>query len=165
MPFSIENITYRFAHADDCELYFEWVNDEMVRQNAHNTALIKWIDHEKWFKAQLLAENLMLVFFDGETPVGQLRIEIVNHSGIIDFSIDRRYRGKNIGHFMLTILIRFVNMTRLLERISAEVKTSNIASLKAFTKANFSVVYEKKINEVDCKVFEYVFLKQSSQDV
>ncbi|WP_276373587.1 GNAT family N-acetyltransferase [Chryseolinea sp. H1M3-3] len=156
MQFSSDDITFRMAQLRDCKIYFDWANDPVVRKNAHNPAPIGWDDHVKWFNNKLESETLMLIFFDGKVPVGQLRVDSVGKSGLIDFSVDEEYRGRNIGRSMLTSLIKLAKVGRLFNSLNAQVKSDNISSIKSFTTADFTVISNKIVNAVDCKVFEYV---------
>jgi RimJ/RimL family protein N-acetyltransferase len=149
-------LTYRLADSDDASLYFEWVNDPLVRENAHHTAVIEWVDHVKWFEKKLNSDSLMFVFFKDQIPVGQVRIEAEEFPKI-DFSVDRRYRGNYVGFRMITSIVRLLQKLRFFHCLQAEVKSTNIASIKAFGKAGFTQISDRNINGVDCKVFEYNF--------
>ena len=97
----------------------------------------------------------MIIFFDGKTPIGQARIESVEGKGIIDYSVDKNYRGMNVGVSMLNMLKNLIQKLTRVGTLKAEVKSENVASIKAFEKAGFALVSNDNINGVDCRVFEY----------
>ncbi len=45
------------ACQDDCNLLFQWANEEVTRKNSFNTAQIKYKDHLKWFDALMIDDN------------------------------------------------------------------------------------------------------------
>ncbi|MDA8932503.1 hypothetical protein N9H42_07560, partial [Flavobacteriaceae bacterium] len=69
-------IKFREANLDDIYIYFNWVNDPLVRFNSFNTNKVTLSDHEKWFKRKVKDENcLLLMFTVYDKPFGQVRFE------------------------------------------------------------------------------------------
>lgn len=141
-------MTYRLAEPSDAKLYFDWANDPDVRMNAHNTEPIVWENHVKWFNKMVNSKALMLLFFEGETPVGQLRVDA---DGCIDLSVDPSHRKKGIATEMLTVLKKLQSKNF---NVKGEVKQSNIPSNKAFERAGFTLESVVNIKGVDCNVFK-----------
>lgn len=141
-------MTYRLAESSDVKLYFDWANDPDVRMNAHNTEPIIWENHVKWFNKMVNSEALMLVFFEGEIPVGQLRVDA---DGCIDLSVDPSRRKKGIATEMLMVLKRL--QSKNLNLIKGEVKQTNTPSLRAFEKAGFKLDSVVNVKGIDCSVF------------
>lgn len=142
-------LTYRLAHPDDVKLYFDWANDPTVRKNAHNTGPIVWDGHVKWFNKMVDSDALMLVFFEGVSPVGQLRVD---EDGCIDLSVDTKHREKGIATFMLVTLKTILLKTNF-KNVTGEVKQQNTASLRAFEKAGFKLHSVTNVKGVDCNVY------------
>lgn len=127
-------ISLRDANRDDCDLLFSWVNDEVVRKNSLNTSIVDLDSHIKWFNSKIESNNCkMFIILKDDIEVGQIRIDIDDNIGTINYSIDHRYRKMGIGEFALNEI-----KNKLPElKLSGTVKKENIASIRAFQKANY----------------------------
>ena len=135
----------REAQKEDVDLYFRWANDPVVRQNSFNPEPIKFENHFKWFKTKLSSEQSRLFVFEvlGK-PVGQLRIDLIDNAWLIDYSVDRHYRGLGVGKAMMTHFKASIFYSDLLYPLKALVKLSNIASQRVFEQLGF-----QKVNELN----------------
>ena len=134
-------LTYRKATEADMLQYFEWANDETVRKNSINNSKINFDDHVKWFAAKLAsADTFFLVFLSGENKIGQLRLETDHQSRemVINFSIDRNFRGKGFGTEILSETFRFYSGLNINYPLIGFVKQDNGASVAGFLKAGFT---------------------------
>jgi UDP-2,4-diacetamido-2,4,6-trideoxy-beta-L-altropyranose hydrolase len=132
-------LSIRRANAFDKELYFRWVNDQLVRQSAFQSGTISRSEHECWFSAKLGDNTCYLyVIESGKNPIGQVRIEIKDRLAEIDYSIDCAYRGQGFGRTMLTLGIEqfALDFHRKIE-LRARVKSENTASRKIFGDLGF----------------------------
>ena len=131
----------RLASHKDCELYYSWVNDCEVRGNAINSGVIKYKDHLVWFKYKINDPNSILLVFDmNNTPVGQVRIDIINGDGWIDYSIDKSFRGLGYGKLIIKLALEYIAIQLRNKKniaLKANVKCENIPSNKVFTSLNF----------------------------
>lgn len=139
------NIILRKADKDDCNLLFQWANDKDVRNSSFNPSEIKYQEHIKWFNKKInSACTCIFIALIGECAVGQVRIDIENHNGIIDYSIDKKYRGMGYGTEILRALEKKVGDNNVhVKRLVAKVKYENEKSQRAFEKNN----YQKNIKE------------------
>ena len=97
----------REATAEDMMLYFEWVNDPVVRQNSFQTGTIDLATHEAWFAGKLEdAACLMYVLTDGITDFGQVRGQICAGRIEISYSIAKEHRGKGLARIMLALFAK-----------------------------------------------------------
>lgn len=136
----------------DIKLLFDWANDFDVRQNAIKTQLITWEGHQKWFQNRLESStSRIFIFFVDEQPVGQVRFEFEKNQWLIDYSIDKLYRGKGIGKLMLKEILSYFNTD---EPILAYVKIENIASAKIFNSLGFKKNEIVEINKNNYQIFE-----------
>mgnify|MGYP001548003329 CR=1 FL=1 len=96
-------IKFRKAKLEDAQLYFNWANDKIVRQNSFNTSEIGYELHVKWFTAKLNSPDCFFYLFTDENdePIGQVRIDKTNEEIVIGISIDEKQRGKGFGVSML----------------------------------------------------------------
>ncbi|MEO7264722.1 MAG: GNAT family N-acetyltransferase, partial [Ferruginibacter sp.] len=124
----------------DMLLYFEWANDETVRENSINKSQIIFEDHVKWFTGRLKnSASILLVFENTGKAIGQLRIEIdeKNRESVINYSIDKNYRGKGFGTVILSESHKYYTGLDIPYPLIGFVKLNNTASISAFNKAGF----------------------------
>ena len=133
------SIGFRAISYSDCDLLYEWANDKSVRKNAFNSDKIDYESHKKWFQNKLDSKKtLIYIILKGNNPIGQIRIDIENDYGIIDYSIEFKYRGQGLGKSSLkSIANRVKNDCTSLNGLVGRVKFDNISSQKAFESANF----------------------------
>lgn len=127
-------IELKQASKKDCDLLFIWANDIQVRENSFNSEKILYEDHLVWFNNKINCDKcvIFILYFD-EIPVGQVRIDIENDSGLISYSIDRNYRGKGLSIAMLSKLEMEINKSeKSIRKLVGKVKFTNIASQKVF---------------------------------
>lgn len=138
---------------EDCDLLFKWVNDKEVRNSAFNTNIVRIEEHMKWFENKFSSDNCyMFICYNGELPIGQIRLDIKGNMGKIDYSIEEKYRGNNYGNEILGLIEK---ETLKIDILIGEVKYSNIASQKAFEKNNykknnkkFFICYSKELENM-----------------
>lgn len=137
------NLKMREAQKEDVDLYFLWANDPVVRQNSFNPEPIKFENHLKWFETKLSSERSRLFVFEvlGK-PIGQFRIDHIDNAWLIDYSVDRHYRGLGAGKAMITHFKTSISYSDLLCPLKALVKPSNIASQWVFEQLGFQKVDE-----------------------
>lgn len=135
----------RQANDADKRLYFDWANDPEVRANAFNSEPIAWDSHNSWFNKAIRDSNRYLFTCESaNVPVGQVRIDINDtlsgQEGVIDYSIDKQYRGLGLGQVIIEKAIQEVKQYRNDIKLIAKVKPENIASKKTFEKSGFTLV-------------------------
>jgi RimJ/RimL family protein N-acetyltransferase len=129
-----QNLKYRKVTEDDCELFFDWVNDKEVRKNAINKEPVIWENHCEWFINKINDDDTEIyLFFINDKPIGQVRLENKNDFWLIDYSIQNGNRGKGLG----TEIIDLVVKNEPSKNYKALVKPSNIGSMKVFKKLGF----------------------------
>ena len=133
----------RKAKKEDLYDYYNWVNDEEVRENSFNSKKINFESHKKWFFNQLKfsKKNFLYVFGTKKFLLGQTRINLSNKIARIDYSIDKDFRNRGLGKKMLEQVIKKKALSNLY--IFAEVKTLNKASINIFKNLNFNVLQQR----------------------
>lgn len=133
------DIHFRLVREEDCDLIYKWFNDPVVRENSFNSHLINYEEHKKWFYKKLRSkECILLIVTDCNQPVGQIRLDIEGDTAIINYSVDKDYRGKGYGTQILINIVQVIKEYSIpVNRIVGKVKLSNIASQKAFKKAGY----------------------------
>jgi RimJ/RimL family protein N-acetyltransferase len=153
-------LSVRKAEIQDIELYFDWANDTVVREQSYNSNKINLENHRKWFVSKLNDDNCNFFLFenDEKEAVGQVRIQKENLSeAIIGISIDQRYRGKGYSKKMLQMAIDLfcdINPNFL---VNAYIKEGNLSSKYAFENAGFE--FSDIIDYDNFRSFHYI--KQS----
>ena len=137
--FNKTQLHFRFAKNEDVDLYFDWANDEIVRQNSFKQEPINYENHVKWFHSKVDSNSSYLYLFlnMNNEAVGQVRIEKSSEETIIGISIDKNHRGKSLGVEMLQQASSNFFETNPREIINAYIKQENIASYMIFQKAGF----------------------------
>jgi UDP-2,4-diacetamido-2,4,6-trideoxy-beta-L-altropyranose hydrolase len=132
-----QNLQVRMATSEDKELYFQWANDEDVRQNSINSDPIQWHEHDKWFDAKLKnSDSMLFVFSFGSQPIGQVRFDLTNNRWAVAISVDRKFRGIGVASILLQKALTKLRVSSSLP-IIATVKESNHSSSRTFEKLNF----------------------------
>lgn len=130
----------RIVLPTDIHILFELANDTTTRENSFNTNEITWQEHEQWFNSKLQDKDCRMYIAQdgGESVVGQIRVERKDCTGIISLNVSSEHRGQGHGTEMLCQIIKLYEQgTFSVCQMSGRVKISNIASQKAFLKANF----------------------------
>ena len=138
-----DSLGFRNATKTDCQLYFDWANDEEVRQHSYNQHKIDFEVHEKWFLKRIEDPHFTFLVFENYEliPVGQVRIEKKeNELAVIGISIDAKQRGKGYATQILKKAVREYKRLHSSTKIEAFIKETNQASVAAFTKAGFTFV-------------------------
>ncbi|AOY75666.1 GNAT family N-acetyltransferase [Clostridium formicaceticum] len=134
------SIKFRIATERDCDLMFKWVNDEKVRANAFRSKVIRYDEHKEWFKKKIASDTTKIFIASrNNEDIGQIRIDIEERIGTIDYSIAKCYRGKGYGVELLTGITRLIKEYKIpVVKLVGKVKYANTASKKAFIKAGYT---------------------------
>jgi RimJ/RimL family protein N-acetyltransferase len=142
-------IRHRVATAADVQLYFEWANDPVTRQQSFNSAPIPWKNHEAWFAQKIVDPDALLLVFEtsANVPIGQVRFERFNDEmtativvlwpEAISLSIDAQFRGKGIVAILIEESCDVLRSQKGPVLIIAYIKPANAASIRAFERAGF----------------------------
>ncbi len=151
------SLSCRKADEKDLMLYFGWANDPEVRNNSFDSSPIPLAHHEIWFLKSVRSDStLMLVFSIDQHPVGQLRFILENSQAILNYSIDRNYRGKGLAQRIINKSIQELRRLKpFVTKVIAEVKPENIASIKSFERIGF------ERNEISPNKIIYSFVLRS----
>ena len=78
-------INFRKASKQDCKIYFDWANDEVVREQSFNSNVIAFETHNTWFKTIICNPKALLLVFENENkkPIGQVRFQNEEKNNLI----------------------------------------------------------------------------------
>jgi RimJ/RimL family protein N-acetyltransferase len=150
-------LSYRKATANDAQIYFNWVNDSMVREQSFNSTIVDFISHKRWFSTKLNDENCTMLVFqeDKNTNIGQVRIQKeTNNQALIGISICSEHRGKGYAKEMLIKAANYFFEKNSNYIINAYIKEINVSSKSAFEKAGFQ--YIKMVIHENFNSFHYI---------
>ena len=92
-----------------------------------------------WFSNKINdQETEIYILYIDNIPVGQIRLDKLENTRLIDYSIDKAHRGKGIG----TIIVKAIIDKH--SSFTAVVKKENRASQKVFEKLNFNIESKKE---------------------
>lgn len=124
----------RLAKKKDLLTYFNWVNDENVRNNSIQKKNITISEHKKWFLESIQNDNkIMLIFSIDSIPIGQIRLENNEGFWLIDYSVDIKHRMKGYGQQMLKDVFEMYKEFNF----HAIVEKNNFKSVHIFEKLQF----------------------------
>jgi RimJ/RimL family protein N-acetyltransferase len=144
-----DKIVISKAELDDAQLYFEWANDRVVRENSVHREPILWDEHIRWFNEKINSGNSTFYLFKtmDKRPLGQLRFEHEQKQNWINFSIDKNFRGQGLGEVVIKIAIQqLIREKPGVKEINAVVKPDNIASVRAFEHNSFQLKRTYSVN-------------------
>lgn len=145
----------REVKKDDINLLFDWANDPSVRINSFTSNAISFEEHQNWFN-KLLENSTKTIFIYcfGDFTIGQVRIEEEKDNILlIDYSIDKNFRGQGYGKLLLGLLIQEVKARKIpVRELVGYVKYENIPSQRVFEATGFDKInkdiyieYRKKV--------------------
>jgi RimJ/RimL family protein N-acetyltransferase len=135
-------ISFRKANKNDMMLYFNWTNDDSVRENSYQSEPVLLDKHQNWFYNKINDETCFMVVFENHIgmPIGQVRIQKQDeNTALIGISNDANHRGKGYANQMIQIASDEFLKHNPNFFISAFIKIENIASKKAFEKAGYEL--------------------------
>lgn len=145
-------ISFRKANENDAKLLFDWANDKDVRINSLNQFPILWENHLQWFESKLNSPNTLIFILERENePLGQIRFDKVGEFWEIDYSIDKKERGKGYGKIIVKQGLDYFKDGIY----KARVKKENISSKKVFLSLGFLSMNLKSDNMDDVELFIY----------
>lgn len=157
-------LSFRKANIDDLQLYFDWANDSVVREQSYSSTKIDLENHSNWFKAKLQDESCLMLLFQNEVfeKVGQIRIQKQNNEeSLIGVSIDAKFRGKGYAKEMLQMASDYFLVLNPDSMINAFIKEKNLSSKYAFEKAGFE--FNKEVNYEGTSSLHYIKNKNENR--
>ena len=136
-----QDVRVRRAVESDCRVLWEWANEPDVRAQSFSSEPIPWERHVRWFEVRL--QDAKCVLFIGEdmsgTPIGQVRFDIAQERATISVSLSATSRGRGLGPVLIKRTGEALGNLAPVEFIDAYVKPDNLASVRAFEKAGYTL--------------------------
>ncbi len=155
----------RAATLYDRNALFRWRNDIRVRAQSIQPDLIAWEEHCAWLEALVLNPNQTLLIAEvDDFPVGVLRFDVRASALNETHAIVSIYRvpggtGKSLAAQMLVAGHQALNKEYPeLQSIYAEIKPENVASIRAFLAAGYTMnVSNEAASANDVVMYVYRF--------
>jgi RimJ/RimL family protein N-acetyltransferase len=129
-------ISLRQASVDDVLILFRWANE--ARPCAIDSEPISFNAHALWFAEKMnSSDSKIWIIYNGEKPVGQVRLDFVDACACVDIFIDSTYREFGFGTDALQLVEDEAYWLEC-EHLTATVKADNIASQHLFQKAGYA---------------------------
>lgn len=141
----MKKLNLRPVTMEDAELILSWRNDAESRKNSFSQEEILVETHREWLSRKLDDGNCqMLLMTDDDKPVGQIRIDNINHIGEISYLIAPACRGFGYGTDILVQCEK--SLKEETEVLAGLVKADNKASMKCFERAGYTKLDGKDVN-------------------
>lgn len=127
-------LVFRRARMDDAALLLAWRNDEATRQASIETGLVSLDEHVRWLAGSLASpdRNIQIAEADGQ-PVGVVRADRSADGWELSWTVNPGVRGRGVGRRMLRQIADTLD-----GRLTAVIRTGNVASASMATAAGFS---------------------------
>lgn len=150
-----DKITYRKINVQDKLFIFNLSNEKNVRENSFMSKEISFDEHSSWFDSKIKDDSAFyLIFMYKNTDMCFIRFDKKDEVSTIGINLDKNYRGKGFASIILEQACK-IYLKNYKQVIKAYIKTTNVASIKSFEKANFTFVKELKINNFDSVEYKY----------
>lgn len=134
------SIALRLASQDDCRQLFEWRNDPTTVAMSLVSEPVAWEDHVRWFESVLAnPARHLLVASNGEDSFGTVRFDDIDDTAEISITVSPEKRGQGVGGLLLELAATWAKEELGLNRILAQIKATNPASIAIFKKSGYEI--------------------------
>lgn len=131
-------VTLRRAGEGDGALLREWRNDADAVRFSATARPVSPEAHARWLAARLADSDTRLwIAEEARVPVGQVRVDLADGSGVVSIAVAAVARGGGIGQAMLRAAIEEIAREDAAIQLRALIHPDNIASLRAFERVGF----------------------------
>ncbi len=135
---SDHRVTLRRAREDDAPLLREWRNEADAVRFSATARPVSGAAHARWLAARLAdAGTRLWVGEEAGVPVGQVRVDLLDGSGVVSIAVATAARGRGIGQAMLRAAIEEIAQEDAATQLRALIHPDNTASLRAFERVGF----------------------------
>lgn len=150
----MSKLELRPATVGDALLLWEWRNDPEVRAWSFHSEPVAWESHCAWLEGKLASDDCRLwILLEDGVPTAQVRYDRRGAEAEVSFAVAAPFRARGLGTTLLRLSAPLACRELLVKRLTALVKRENVASIRAFERANFRRVAEVSDPE-PCLKFE-----------
>lgn len=137
----VDDLVLRPAAPADAETLWKWRNEPDARAAFLSSDAVPWAEHLAWLGRRLADRNTMLCIGERHgMPVGTIRFDRgLDESAEISINVDASRRGSGIATALLDAGCARAHEAGFASRVTAAVRRSNRASLRAFQSGGFDI--------------------------
>jgi RimJ/RimL family protein N-acetyltransferase len=127
--------------------FFEWRNDEVVRNSCISPEPVRLDSHKRWFELMLRNKELFVVMYGPSRIIGHARVEKLGQVvAAWHIYLNPAMRGKKLGtgksarkasHIFSQTLLQYINTKLKIPRVVGDILVHNIASIRFHEDAGF----------------------------
>jgi RimJ/RimL family protein N-acetyltransferase len=137
------SIALRLATQADCRQLLDWRNDPITVAMSLVAEPVSWENHVRWFESVLANPNRhLLVAEDTQIKYGTVRFDEVDDTAEISITVSPDLRGQGVGSKLLDAADVWAKNELGLDRIIAQIKANNPASIALFKKCGYEITEE-----------------------
>ena len=139
------SLVLREVNESDCKYLYEWRNHPTARAVSRFTEEIPYEEHVRWFLNSLKdPKRKIYIGMENGERIGQIRFDKNESKSEVSVTINPEKYGKGYGSLLIKEGSKKYFMEELfINRIIAEIKPENRASMRVFEKAGFKKISEK----------------------
>jgi UDP-2,4-diacetamido-2,4,6-trideoxy-beta-L-altropyranose hydrolase len=133
------DIALRTVQDGDFALLLGWRNDPAAVEFSVSRRRVTAAEHEQWF-ARVCGDQsgtMIWIVEENRTPVGQVRVDVVDGVGVVSIAIAAEHRGRGIGRRALLAMVAAIAADGTIQQLRALAHPDNSRSLRAFEGAGF----------------------------
>ena len=140
----MSKVLCRLITEKDCIDVLVWRNDPVTRAMSMSNKVILEAEHRKWFRMMLDSEAKIGIMGElNRSKIGVVFFSVNGRNALVSVNLNPLYRGKNLAVILLEEAIRTMQkMQAQVQRYTAEIKNSNIASIKVFARNGFILEHQ-----------------------
>lgn len=129
----------------DCDDVYGWENDAETRRMSFSQDAIPYAEHRRWFEESLRdARRIFLIGEEEGLKVGVIRFDFFDESlPHANVTVAPAARGHGVATRLIRQGTALVCRSRRVSGVIAEIRRENVASLRAFQKADYQLVGER----------------------
>lgn len=136
-------LSVRVANLSDSKEIFAWRNDEATRLMSHVDNIVDWEEHRNWFNSTLKSQSRFLLIChieETKQKIAAVRFDLNKNIAVISINLCPLIRSKGWAKPCLKEAINhFTSNFSSISIIEAEIKSMNLASIKAFESVGFTL--------------------------
>ena len=130
------SVSFRRADPSDCRCLFEWRMDPDTRSRSLQTEAFDYQSHLAWFESSLDNPDRIIILAEDGLRVGMVRFDRIGDCARISINLAPEARGKGLATSILIGSEQFLKAWPVM-KISAEIRSDNEASVRAFERAGY----------------------------
>ncbi|MBD3426532.1 MAG: GNAT family N-acetyltransferase [Candidatus Omnitrophica bacterium] len=153
-----DRIFMRKTGREDCRDLWQWRNHPEVRKWAFTDGEIDLSDHREWFEKKMKdnKSRMYMAEYPKGQKIGQARFDALPGDTLISVNLNPAFFGKGLGSGLIRSATgSFLNERPEVKTITANIRSDNIASKKAFEKAGYRYSGNTTVQGCKTDIYKY----------